>query len=101
MAERSRYQEQIIRNYYKHQDTLRLSRLQELVTELYLAEGKARARRWKQAEAAMRKLDVPESRIAHLVKSGDPQLLAGLVEELLGREASGDSRKNKQGKGRA
>ena len=99
MAERSRYQEQIIRNYYKNQGTLRLSRLQELVTELYLAEGKARARYWKQAEAAMRKLDVPESRIAHIVRADDPRLLASLVEELLGQEGgSRDSGKSKKGK---
>lgn len=83
MAERSRYQEGIIRNYYKHQDAHRLQRLQELVTELYLAEGKARQRYWKQAETAMRKLEVREPRISHLLEQDDPKLLAGLVEELL------------------
>jgi len=88
MPERSRYQEQIIRNYYKHQDTHRFTRLQELVTELYLAEGKARQKYWKQAETAMRKLEVPESRIAHLVKSDDAALLAGLVQELMDKKTS-------------
>ena len=85
MAERSRYQQQVIRNYYKNQDSLGLQRLQELVTELYLAEGKARQRHWKQAETAMRKLEVPESRITHILKQDDPKLLAQLVEELLAK----------------
>lgn len=82
MANRSPYQERVIRNYYKHQDAIQLQRLSELVTNLYLAEGKQRAKLWQNAEAAMQKLEVPPSRIAHLLKQQDPALLATLVQEL-------------------
>ena len=40
----SRHQQKIIKRYYSNQDTLQRQRLAELVTELYLAEGKKRQR---------------------------------------------------------
>ncbi|GIX01582.1 MAG: hypothetical protein KatS3mg112_0519 [Thermogutta sp.] len=46
-----------------------LQKLGDMIGELYLAEGKARQRLWKRIEAALRNLNVPESRIAHLVKN--------------------------------
>ena len=47
MAERSKFQQNIIKNYYENFDTLQLQRLGELVTELYLATGKKRQQHWK------------------------------------------------------
>ena len=44
MPKRSNYQDRIIRNYYQNRDTIMLQRLGELVTDLFLAEGKAKAR---------------------------------------------------------
>ena len=85
MADRSKYQQNIIKNYYDNFDTLQLQRLGEQVTELYLAEGKARATQWKKAQQTLEKLKVPASRIQHLVKSDNPQLLAKLLEELLAK----------------
>ena len=86
MPERSRYQEKIIKNYYKNQDQILLTRLGESITDLYLAEGKSRARLWKNAAGALEKLEVPKSRIDHLLERDDPALLAGLVKELLARK---------------
>jgi hypothetical protein len=83
MAERSRYQDRIIKNYYENQDSILLQRLGELVTDLYLAEGKARQRLWARAQASLEKLKLPPARIAHLVKSDNPALLANLVKELM------------------
>jgi len=83
MAERSKYQERVIRNYYKNQDGIALQRLGELVGKLYLAEGKSRARLWKSVESSLEKLKVKKPRIEHLLKSDDPSLLAHLVEELM------------------
>ena len=37
MAERSKHQQKIIKNYYENRDAISLQRLSELVTELYLA----------------------------------------------------------------
>jgi heme oxygenase len=86
MAERTKYQEKIIRNYYQNYDALALQRLGEQVTELYLAEGKARGKKWQQVTKSLEKLKVPASRIKHLVESDDPSLLAKLLEELLAKK---------------
>jgi hypothetical protein len=85
MDKRSRHQESIIRNYYKNQDALALQKLSEHVSELFLAEGKARQQRWKFIIMALEKLKVPKTRIEHLRKQDDPTLLAKLIEELLAK----------------
>ncbi len=76
------YQQKIIKRYYKNEDSLQRQRLAELVTELFLAEGKKRQRAWTSAASAMQKLNVPQSRIDHLLKQDNPALLAELVKEL-------------------
>lgn len=86
MAEYSKYQQKIIKNYYDHADQIALQRLSELVTELYLAEGKARERHWKSLNGVLEKLKIPATRIEHLKKKDDPALLAKLVEELMGKK---------------
>ena len=43
----SKHQQNIIRNYYDNRESISLQRLSELVTELYLAEGKGREKQWK------------------------------------------------------
>ncbi|HVX63049.1 MAG TPA: hypothetical protein VHC19_20675 [Pirellulales bacterium] len=85
MAERTKYQEKIIRNYYQNQDAIVLQRLGEQVTELYLAEGKARTKQWERVQTSLEKLKVPASRIEHIVKSDNPSLVAKLLEELLAK----------------
>ena len=81
----TKHQQKIIKNYYDNRDAISLQRLSELVTELYLAEGKQRATRWKQVVAALEKLEIPASRIKHFVEKDDPKLLAHLVEELMAK----------------
>jgi len=86
VAERSKYQDKIIKNYYANREAIGLQRLGELAGELYLAEGKARAKAWKNIRLALEKLKIPEKRIEHLVKQDDPALVAKLVEELLAQK---------------
>lgn len=86
MAERSKYQDKIIKNYYENRDAIALQRLSELVTELYLAEGKAREKKWKSVTGALEKLKIPATRIEHLVKQNNPSLVARLVEELMAKQ---------------
>ncbi|HEX3727184.1 MAG TPA: hypothetical protein VHV08_13115 [Pirellulales bacterium] len=86
MAERSKYQQKIIKNYYNNREAISLQRLSELVTELYLAEGKARQKTWKSISGALEKLKIPAARIEHLLKQDNPSLLAKLVEELLAKK---------------
>jgi len=80
----TRHQQGIIKRYYRNLDTIQAQRLSELVTELYLADGKRREKLWQSAAATMQKLEVPQQRIDHLVKKKDPALLAALVKELMG-----------------
>jgi hypothetical protein len=82
----TKFQQNIIKNYYENRDAISLQRLSELVTELYLAEGKAREKQWKYLEPVLAKLGLPKDRIDHLRKKDDPKLLAELVEELMAKQ---------------
>jgi hypothetical protein len=86
MAQRSNYQDRIIRNYYQNRDEIMLQRLGELVTDLFLAEGQAKARLWKRVAEALEKLKVPGARIQHLVRSDNPALVANELKRLLEKE---------------
>jgi hypothetical protein len=85
MADYTPYQQKIIKRYYENFDAIAFQRLAELVTELYLAEGKKKDRLWKQVGESLTKLKFPESRIAHLLEKRDASLLAGVLKELEGR----------------
>lgn len=85
MAERTKYQQNIIKNYYDNLDTIQLQRLGEQVTEIYLAEGKARAKRWQEIAKLLEKMKIPKTRIDTIVKQDNPALLAKLLEELLAK----------------
>lgn len=87
MAERSKYQQNIIKNYYENRETISLQRAQELVTELYLSEGKKRQKYWKTLEGHLLKLEVKQQTIDRLIKQDDPQLAAQLVTRL-GKESA-------------
>ena len=82
----SKYQQNIIKNYYENRESISLQRLSELVTELYLAEGKGREKQWKFIISALQKLGLPADRIEHLRKKDDPRLLAELIEELMAKQ---------------
>jgi hypothetical protein len=78
----SAHQQGIIKRYYQNFDAIQQQRLAELVSDLFLAEGKKRQRVWKLIAAILAKLEIPATRIQHLVQKDDPALLARLVEEL-------------------
>lgn len=83
MAERTKYQERIIKNYYENRESISLQRVQELATELYLAEGKKREKYWKQLVPHLEKLGVGQETIDHLLKQDKPELVASLVKKLM------------------
>ena len=83
MAKRSSYQQRAIQNYYKNRDAIMMQRLGELVTDLFLAEGKAKLRLWKRAADTLGKLEVPKPQIDHLIAADNPTLLADLMKKLL------------------
>ena len=82
----SKYQQKIIKNYYDNKDAISLQRLSELVTDLYLAEGKTRETKWKQAVAALEKLGLKPARIKHLREQDNPAMLAQVVEEMMAKD---------------
>jgi hypothetical protein len=83
VANYSKYQQNIIKNYYENRDAIALQRVQELVTELYLSEGKKRQRYWEQIQLHLAKLGLPEAQIAHLVAQDKPELVATVVQKLV------------------
>jgi hypothetical protein len=82
MADHTPYQRKIIDRYYKNFDAIKCQRLSELATELYLAEGKKLDRLWSQVEISLRKLEIPEPRIAELIRKREPVLLVEILKEL-------------------
>lgn len=84
MADReySSYQQKAIKRYYENRDQIDEQRLSELVTNLYLAEGKKQAKMWITAGELMERLGVPKSRIEHVMAKADPAILAEVVKDL-------------------
>lgn len=83
MAERSKHQSKIIKNYYQNRDAISLQRVQELVTELYLSEGKGRQQHWKRLVGHLEKLGIKQKQIDHLLAEDNPELVANLVQSLI------------------
>ena len=83
MADRSEYQNKIIKRYYDNKDAIMLQKLSELTTELYLSEGKKRLGVWKRVVAALENLKVEPAKIDQLVSKDDPALLAKFLQEKL------------------
>ena len=75
--EYSGYQKKVIQDYYKHKDTIVLTRLQELLTELYLAESPAKTKRlWQQVGKALDKMKLKPTVKSHILEKQDVQILA-------------------------
>lgn len=85
MKNYSKHQQKIIKNYYENRDTIALQRAQELVTELYLSEGKKRQRCWERLAGHLSKLGVKQPQIDHLVASDNPELVAKAVQKLVAK----------------
>ncbi len=82
MTERTKYQKNIIRNYYDNRENISLQRAQEIITDLYLSEGKKRQKHWESLANYLQKLGVKQEAIDRLVKQDDPQAAAQLVTNL-------------------
>ncbi len=82
MTEFSKHQKQIIKRYYENRKEIDEQRLGEFVTSLFLSEGKKRKKLWESAVETMRRLNIPESRIKHVVSTDDPAILAEIVTDI-------------------
>jgi hypothetical protein len=85
MADYSKHQQNIIRNFYDNRESIALQKLQENVTDLYLAEGKKRQAVWKRIVGHLEKLGISQKEIDHVVAEDNPVLVANIVERVLGR----------------
>ena len=80
----SAYQKKVVSNYYDNLDTIMLGKLQELVTELYLAESRTKQDRlWGRAEKAMAKLKIKPVIIKHIMDKHDVTVLAKNIGDWL------------------
>ena len=80
----SRHQSSIVKRYYKNLDTIVANRLQEAVTELYLAESdKKRASLWKKVKTQLDKTPADPDQVQSIVEAGDTERLAKLVNDLI------------------
>jgi len=84
--EYSRYQEKLIKRYFRHKDSILVTRLQELASEVYLAEGKDADRLWVRIEKALAGLEtdppLPEAQVRTVLESRDAAKLATLLNGL-------------------
>ncbi len=81
----TRHQKGIVNRYYEHRDTIMLAKLGEAVSELYLCDSEAKAKRlWTSVETALKNLKVPAARADRIVASRDVKALANLLQELQG-----------------
>ncbi len=86
MAKYSKHQESIIKNYYQNREAIAFQRVQESLTELYLAEGKKRLQCWKRVVGHLEKLGVPTAQIDHFVAKDQPALVAKLLEDIMNKK---------------
>jgi len=84
MPDYSPYQRKVIARYYDRKDEILIARLQEIVTDLALAESEtARKRLWSRAEAALEALKAPPNERERIMSKLDSQALARYVRDLL------------------
>ncbi|RMH29691.1 MAG: hypothetical protein D6693_01600 [Planctomycetota bacterium] len=81
----SEHQRGIVKRYYEHLDTIALTRLGEIVSELYLAESpKKREALWTRARRALEKVAPNDPAVGRALESRDVATLAALVNRLSG-----------------
>ncbi len=83
MAKRSKFQQKAIKNFYDNREAIALQRAQELVTELYLTEGKKRQRHWKTLSTHLLALGEKQEKIDLLIAQDNPESVANLLKNHL------------------
>lgn len=78
----TRYQKGIIDRYYEHRDSIMAQKLGEIVSELYLAEGKKAETLWKRAEKALANITAKDARVRKILDERSLEALAKLVNDL-------------------
>lgn len=81
--EYSKHQQKLIRDFYRNREAIDTQRLQEIVTEIYLAgDGKKAGRLWKRAADILgRAPGADKAAIERLVAERDVETLARIAGE--------------------
>ena len=82
--EYSSYQRKVINRYYDNIDTIVVTRLGEIVTDMALAGGddKKLARLWKRAEQALDRVKVESKEVSDIIEKRDVEALARFVTKV-------------------
>ena len=84
MGKYSKHQQDVISRYYDNLDAIMLGKIQEMVTELYLADSETKQKRlWERAHKAMKKLKIKPNIIEHIMSKKDVTILAKNLEDWL------------------
>jgi len=75
------HQQNIIKRYYDNREEIASQKLSELITDLYLAEGKKRQQVWKRIAAALTQLGVQPEKIEQLINTDNPVQLAEFLKQ--------------------
>lgn len=79
----SSYQKKIVDRYYEHHGTIKLTQLQELISDLAVAESdKAKDKLWKKADQVIATLDVDKAKAARIIEARDLKALAEFIGKL-------------------
>ena len=85
--EYTRHQLKIIEKYYRTAEDRGIQNLQEIATELFLAESdRKRKELWDRARKSLAVLGMKPKMIDHIVSSARPEILAAHVKDLLARK---------------
>lgn len=80
MAKNPQHQQNIIKRYYEHHDTIQSNRLSEMVSELWLAKDeKTKGKLWGKVQVALMRIGVDATTVATVVGQRDLEGLATLV----------------------
>ncbi len=79
----TKHQQSIIKNYYKNRDDVAFQRAQELLTDLYLSEGKKREKVWESLFTNLERIGVPADQLERIKKERKPEIIAQLLEKKL------------------
>jgi len=82
--EYSKYQQEVISQYYRNLDSIMLQKLSELVSDLYLADTPQKADKlWDRVHKAMLKLKIPPAIINHIMQKRNVEILAKNLQDWL------------------
>lgn len=80
MENYTRYQQNVIKNYYQNRENVSFQRVQELLTDLYLSEGKKKEKVWESIFSHLEKMGLPADQVEHLRTQKKPELIAQLIQ---------------------